>query len=68
MHEVIPDSRFVTLPGAAHFPHLEDPEGLVNALSNFLSTTEPARIEDAAWGELLTPRARRRQRQESLAA
>jgi len=25
-HEAISDSRFRTLPGAAHFPHLEDPE------------------------------------------
>jgi pimeloyl-ACP methyl ester carboxylesterase len=27
-HEAIPHSRFETLPRAAHFPHLEDPEGL----------------------------------------
>ena len=27
-HEAIPGSRFVTLPRAAHFPHLEDPDGL----------------------------------------
>ena len=27
-HEAIPHSRFETLPGAAHFPHLEDPEAL----------------------------------------
>src|SRR5881227_1204610 len=27
-HRAIPDSRFATLPKAAHFPHLEDPEGL----------------------------------------
>jgi pimeloyl-ACP methyl ester carboxylesterase len=68
MHEVVPDSRFVTLPRAAHFPHLEDPKGLANALADFLATTEPARIEDAAWGGLLAPRARRRLREERLAA
>ena len=26
-HEAIPHSRFETLPRAAHFPHLEDPDG-----------------------------------------
>ncbi|MGH2964177.1 MAG: alpha/beta fold hydrolase [Solirubrobacterales bacterium] len=67
-HGAIPGSRFVTLPRAAHFPHLEDPEGLAAALADFLRTTEPARIEDADWGALLAPRARRRQRDERLAA
>jgi pimeloyl-ACP methyl ester carboxylesterase len=68
MHQVIPGSRFVTLPRAAHFPHLEDPEGLAKALADFVAATEPAQIEDAAWGALLAPRARRRQRGERLAA
>src|SRR3954463_3653011 len=27
-HRQVPNSRFVTLPKAAHFPNLEDPEGL----------------------------------------
>ncbi|MGH2976371.1 MAG: alpha/beta fold hydrolase, partial [Solirubrobacterales bacterium] len=67
-HESISGSRFATLPRAAHFPHLEDPEGLEAALRDFLESTEPARIEDADWGALLTPRARRRQRDERLAA
>jgi pimeloyl-ACP methyl ester carboxylesterase len=67
-HNAVPGSRFVTLPRAAHFPHLEDPEGLADALRDFLETTEPARIEDADWGGLLAPRARRRQRDEQLAA
>src|SRR5262245_24927285 len=31
-HAQIPNSTFVTLPGAAHFPNLEDPEGLADAL------------------------------------
>jgi pimeloyl-ACP methyl ester carboxylesterase len=58
-HRAIPGSRFVTLPRAAHFPHLEDPEGLTTALRDFLETTEPARIEDADWGALLAPRSPR---------
>jgi pimeloyl-ACP methyl ester carboxylesterase len=68
MHDAIPGSRFVELPRAAHFPHLEDPEGLADALLDFLRTTEPARIEDADWGGLLAPRARRRQREARIAA
>jgi pimeloyl-ACP methyl ester carboxylesterase len=67
-HGAIPGSRFVTLPRAAHFPHLEDPDGLAEALRDFLETTEPARIDDADWGALLAPRARRRQRDERVAA
>ena len=55
-HEAVPGSRFVTLPNAAHFPHIEDPGGLANALRDWLGTTEPARIQDADWGRILTRR------------
>jgi pimeloyl-ACP methyl ester carboxylesterase len=58
-HEAAPGSRFETLPRAAHFPHLEDPEGLAAALRDFLDTTEPARIDDADWGTLVIPDAQR---------
>jgi pimeloyl-ACP methyl ester carboxylesterase len=50
-HEAAPGSRFQTLPRAAHFPHLEDAEGLAAVLRDFLETTEPVQIEDADWGE-----------------
>ena len=59
-HEAIRGSRFVTLSPAAHFPHLEDPEGLAAALGEFIAATEPGWIEDADWGGLISPRARRR--------
>jgi pimeloyl-ACP methyl ester carboxylesterase len=58
-HAAIPGSCFVTLPRAAHFPNLEDPEGLAAALRGFLETTEPARLEDADWGGLIAPRSPR---------
>jgi pimeloyl-ACP methyl ester carboxylesterase len=61
-HEAVPDSRFKILPRAAHFPNLEDPEGLAAVLRDFLETTDPARIEDADWGSLIahrSPRSRR---------
>jgi pimeloyl-ACP methyl ester carboxylesterase len=59
MHDTVPHSRFETLPAAAHFPHLEDPEGLARVLREFIETTEPARIEDADWGSIIEPRAPR---------
>jgi pimeloyl-ACP methyl ester carboxylesterase len=56
-HRAVPHSRFETLPRAAHFPHLEDPEGLAAVLRDFLATTEPARIADADWGALIARRS-----------
>ncbi|HEY4897263.1 MAG TPA: alpha/beta fold hydrolase [Solirubrobacteraceae bacterium] len=61
-HAAIPGSRFETLPSAAHFPHLEDPEGLARMLSEFLRTTRPGAIDDADWGAIVarrSPRSRR---------
>jgi pimeloyl-ACP methyl ester carboxylesterase len=49
----VPDSRLVILPDAAHFPHLEDPDGLATALRDFLATSSPARLDAASWRELL---------------
>ena len=55
-HELIPNSRFETLPRAAHFPHLEDPEGLAVVLADFLDRTEPHPLGDADWAELVGSR------------
>ncbi len=55
-HEEAPGSRFETLPKAAHFPHLEDPEGLAESISGFLASSEPAQIDDADWGRIITSR------------
>ena len=52
-HEAIPHSFFKTLPRAAHFPHLEDPDGLSEALLAFFRETQPGRIDDADWGAVL---------------
>jgi pimeloyl-ACP methyl ester carboxylesterase len=49
-HAAVPGSRFETLPKAAHFPHLEDPEGLARVLREFIEATEPVSIEAGEWG------------------
>ncbi len=62
-HRAIPGSHLRTLPAAAHFPNLEDPEGLADALLEFIATTEPAPVEATSdWGAVLagrSPRSRR---------
>jgi pimeloyl-ACP methyl ester carboxylesterase len=58
----IPRCRLETLPHAAHFPHLEDPEGLAGALADFLATTAPAHIHDSEWAAAIAQRSRRRLR------
>jgi len=60
-HEAVPGSRFETLPRAAHFPNLEDPEGLAAVLRDFIDTTEPVHMDDGDWGSVIAARwARRR--------
>jgi pimeloyl-ACP methyl ester carboxylesterase len=61
-HAAIPRSRFVTLPGAAHFPHLEDPDNLAAALRDFLATTEPAHLDEQTWQAMLRDRGTVRRR------
>ena len=67
-HAAIPNSRFETLPRAAHFPHLEDPEGLAAVLRDFLETTEPGVIDDADWGAIIEPHSPRSRRERSALA
>ena len=59
-HEAIPGSSFQTLPKAAHFPHLDDPAGLADVLGDFMAATEPGRIDDSDWADLLRDRAPKR--------
>jgi pimeloyl-ACP methyl ester carboxylesterase len=61
-HDAIPRCRFETLPRAAHFPHLEDPDGLAAVLADFLATTAPVRIEDSEWAAVIAQRAKSRLR------
>jgi pimeloyl-ACP methyl ester carboxylesterase len=53
-HRAIAGSRFVVLPDAAHFPHLDDPDGLAGAIAAFLAETTPAEpLGHEAWRALL---------------
>jgi len=67
-HEAIPHSSFQTLPDAAHFPHLEDPDGLSEALRQFIGETTPGVIKDGDWGGILARRSPRSRRIGSAAA
>ena len=56
-HKAIPGSRFRTLANAAHFPHLDDPDGLSEVLRSFIKETPPAAIVDGDWGAILARRS-----------
>jgi pimeloyl-ACP methyl ester carboxylesterase len=58
----IPGSRFVTIPGAAHFPHIERPDELATALLDFIASTEPAQFDEDTWQALLRGRSAARPR------
>jgi pimeloyl-ACP methyl ester carboxylesterase len=67
-HEAIPDSSFRTLADVAHFPHLEDPDGLAELLREFLASTRPGVIEDGDWGAILARRSPPSRRRDDAAA
>ncbi len=65
----IAGSAMRTLPSAAHFPNLEDPEGLAGALLEFIADTEPAAADTLAdWGAVLAQRSPRSRRSERAPA
>jgi len=55
-HELIPHSQFRTLPRAAHFPNLEDPDGLADVVSRWLAETKPYCLSEEDWAELIASR------------
>jgi pimeloyl-ACP methyl ester carboxylesterase len=56
-HAAIPHNRFETIAGAAHFPHLEEPDALSALLRDFMRTTQPGVINDGDWGAILARRS-----------
>jgi pimeloyl-ACP methyl ester carboxylesterase len=61
-HAAIPNSRFATVPDAAHFPHIENPDAVAALLERFLAESEPHAIADADWGAVLSHRSPRSRR------
>ena len=52
-HRLVPRKPARDLPDAGHFPHLDDPLRFVRLLTDFIETTEPARVDAGRWSELL---------------
>jgi pimeloyl-ACP methyl ester carboxylesterase len=42
----LPDSRIEIFEHVGHFPHCEDPDRFVRVLTDFIASTEPARVTD----------------------
>ena len=51
--ELMPGSRLVIFDEVGHFPHCENPERFIEVLSDFVDSTQPARLSEAHWRELL---------------
>jgi pimeloyl-ACP methyl ester carboxylesterase len=56
-HEDLPASRLEIIEGSGHFPHVEDPARFLEVLSDFLDSTEPARVDPGDFQQLLQDRA-----------
>jgi len=52
-HQAMPGSHLVLFKECGHFPHTEEPERFVEALVEFLDTTEPTHLDGPEWRALL---------------
>ena len=59
-HSLIPNSSYETIPGSAHFPHLENPDALAEILGEFIASTTPHAVSEAELAELLATRTTKR--------
>ena len=48
-HQALPGSRLVIFERSGHFPHTEDPDRFVDAVTDFVASTEPMRIDEPQW-------------------
>jgi pimeloyl-ACP methyl ester carboxylesterase len=52
-HDAIPGSRLHVFDNAGHYPHCEAPEDFVDALTEFIESTEAADHDERDWYKLL---------------
>ncbi|HET9442039.1 MAG TPA: alpha/beta fold hydrolase [Acidimicrobiales bacterium] len=52
-HRAVPGSRLEVFDGCGHFPHVERPERFVEAVRDFVDTTDPMRLTAGEWAEVL---------------
>jgi pimeloyl-ACP methyl ester carboxylesterase len=52
-HERVPSSRLEIFEDAGHFPHVDEPQRFIEALTDFMDTTEPAELAPERWREML---------------
>jgi pimeloyl-ACP methyl ester carboxylesterase len=53
-HAAMPGSRLELFEESGHFPHREEPERFVEALVDFIDSTEPGHLYGSEWRALLT--------------
>ena len=53
-HKAIPGSHLAIVPGAGHYPHVEDPSTVERILVEFMDSTEPGYIDHEALSRLVT--------------
>ncbi len=51
--QTLPHAAVKVFKDAGHFPHAEQPEMFVEALSEFLATTQPARFDPRRWNRVM---------------
>ena len=56
-HDAIPGSRLSIVPGAGHYPHVEDPAAVEEVMMDFVTSTVPGRIDHETLSPLVTPGA-----------
>lgn len=52
-HALVPSSRLEVFERSGHFPQLDEPTRFIEAIEEFVATTEPADVAPEQWRELL---------------
>lgn len=53
-HDAITGSRLAVVEGSGHYPHVEDPAAVERIIVEFMTSTEPGRIDHETLSELVT--------------